>query len=49
MVKTKNVGKRVVPCTFGGSSYYGLCDIGTCNNVIPYRFYLSIQDKLEHS
>jgi hypothetical protein len=39
MVKTKNVGKRVVPCTFGGSSYYGLCDIGTCNNVIPYRFY----------
>ena len=49
MVKAKNVGKPVLPCTFGGSSYYGLCDIGTTVNVIPYRFYFSIQDELEHS
>ena len=33
----------------GGSSYYGLCDIGTDVNVIPYGFYFSIQDELEHS
>jgi hypothetical protein len=49
MVKTKNVGKPVLPCTFGGYSYYGLCDIGITVNVIPYRFYLIIQDELEHS
>jgi hypothetical protein len=49
MVKGKNVGKPVLPCTFGGSSYYGLCDIRTTVNVIPYRFYFSIQDELEHA
>ena len=49
MFKAKNVGKPVLPCTFCGSSYYGLCDIGTAINVIPYRFYFSIQDELEHS
>jgi hypothetical protein len=38
MVKAKCVGKTVLPCTFGGSSYYGLCEIGTTVNVIPYRF-----------
>jgi hypothetical protein len=43
------VGKPILPCTFGGSSYYGLCDIGTAVNVIPYRFYFGIQDELEHS
>jgi hypothetical protein len=49
MVKAKNVGKPVMPCTFGGSSYYGLCDIGTVVNVIPYRFHFSIEDELEHA
>jgi hypothetical protein len=49
MVKAKGVGKPVLPCTSGGSSYYGLCDIGTSINVIPYRFYFGIQDELEHS
>lgn len=43
MVKAKNVCKPVLPCTFSGSSYYGLCDIGTTVNVIPYRFYFSIK------
>jgi hypothetical protein len=38
IVKAKTVGKLVLPCTFGGSSYYGLCEIGTTVNVIPYRF-----------
>jgi hypothetical protein len=27
MVKAKNVGKPILPCTFGGSSYCGLCDM----------------------
>lgn len=49
MVKSKNVGKPILPCTFGGSSYYGLCDIGTAVNVIPYRFYFSIQDELKQA
>jgi hypothetical protein len=35
MVKDTNVGTPVLPCTFGGSSYYGLCDIETAVNVIP--------------
>jgi hypothetical protein len=47
MVKAKNVGKPILPCTFGGSSYYGLCDIGTAVNVIPYIFYFNIQDELK--
>jgi hypothetical protein len=39
MVNAKKiVSKHVLPCTFGGSSYYGLCEIGTTVNVIPYRF-----------
>jgi hypothetical protein len=38
MVKAKNVGKPILPCTFGGSSYCGLCDIGTIVNVITYIF-----------
>jgi hypothetical protein len=45
-VKTKNVGKRILPCNFGESSYYGLCGIGTDVNVIPYEFYVDIQDEL---
>jgi hypothetical protein len=49
MVKATCAGKPVLPCTFGGSSYYGLCDIGTTINVIPLRFYYGIQDELEHS
>lgn len=49
MVKATCAGKPVLPCTFGGSSYYGLCDIGTAINVIPHRIYFSIQDELEHS
>jgi hypothetical protein len=49
MVKDKNVGNPGLTCTFGGSSYYGLCDIGTVVNGIPYRSYFSIQDELEQA
>ena len=46
-VKAKKVGKPILPCSFGGTSFYGLCDLGTGVNVIPYEFYLDIQDELE--
>jgi hypothetical protein len=46
-VSAKNVGKPILPCTFGESSYYGLCDIRNVVNVIPVVFYLDIQDELE--
>jgi hypothetical protein len=46
-VKAKNIGKPILPCTFGGTSHYGLCDLGTVVNVIPYEFYMDIQDELE--
>jgi hypothetical protein len=35
-VKAGNIGKPMLPCTFGGSSHYGLCDLGTAINVISY-------------
>ena len=28
-VKATNIGKPILPCTFGGSSHYGLCNLGT--------------------
>jgi hypothetical protein len=46
-VKAKNVDKPILPCTFGESSYYGLCDIKTAVNVTPFEFYLDMQDELE--
>jgi hypothetical protein len=45
--KAKNVGKHILHCTFGGSSHYGLCDLGTAVNVVPYELYMEIQDELE--
>jgi hypothetical protein len=41
-VKSKDVGKPLLPCSFGGVSYYGLCDAGSAINVIPYTFYQEI-------
>jgi hypothetical protein len=46
-VKSTNVGKPILHFTFGGSSHYGLCDLGIVVNVIPYEFYMEIQDELE--
>jgi hypothetical protein len=46
-VKSKNVGKPILPCTFGESSHYGLSYLGTIVNAIPYEFCMEIQDKLE--
>jgi hypothetical protein len=33
-VKARNIGKHILPCTFRGSSHYGLCDFDTAINVI---------------
>ena len=33
-VKSKDVGKPLLPCSLGGVSYYGLCDLGSTINVI---------------
>ena len=48
-VKPKEVGKPILPCTFGGTSYYGLYDIGKAVNVIPFNFYFKTQKELAHA
>ena len=45
-VQNKGFGKPVLPCSFGGSSYYGLCDIGSSINVNPYDLYLQIKSEM---
>jgi hypothetical protein len=37
------VGKPIISCAIGISSYHGLCDIGACISVIPYILYLEIK------
>ena len=39
----RSFGRPVLPCSFGGTSYYGLCDLGSSINVIPYELYLKIK------
>ena len=38
--KNRGYGKPALPCSFGGSSYYDLCDFGVSINIIPYELYL---------
>lgn len=45
-IKAKDTGKLVLPCSYGSTSYYGLCDIGSSFNVIPYTLYAKIQDDI---
>lgn len=45
-VKTTDTGKPVVPCSFGRTSYYGLCDMGSSINVIPYTLYIKLRDEI---
>ena len=35
------VGKPVISCSIGTSSYHGLCDIGASISVIPYSLYFA--------
>ena len=41
----RSFGRPVLPCSFGGTSYYGLCDLGSSINVIPYELYPKIKNK----
>ena len=41
------VGKPVISCTIGTSSYHGLCDIGASISVIPYSLYLEIKPDID--
>jgi hypothetical protein len=45
-IKAADTGKPVVPCSFGSTSYYGLCDIGSSINVIPYTLYTKLHDEI---
>ena len=42
----RSFGRPVLPCSFGGTSYYGLCDLGSSINVIPYELYLKIKNEI---
>ena len=42
----RSFGGPVLPCSFGGTSYYGLCDLGSSINVIPYELYLKIKNEI---
>jgi hypothetical protein len=46
MAKGKDFGKPVLPCSFGGVSYYGLCNLGSVINGIPYFLYEEIQNDI---
>ena len=41
------VGKPVISCSIGTSSYHGLCDIGASISVIPYSLYLKIKPHID--
>ena len=41
------VGKPIISCSIGTSSYHGLCDIGANISVIPYSLYLEIKPDID--
>ena len=41
------VGKPIISCSIGTSSYHGLCDIGSSISVIPYSLYLEIKPDID--
>ena len=45
--KTARVGKPIISCAIGTSSYHGLCDIGASISVIPYTLYLEIKPDID--
>ena len=42
----RSFGRPILPCSFEGTSYYGLCDLGSSINVIPYELYLEIENEI---
>jgi hypothetical protein len=45
--KTTRVGKPIISCAIGMSSYHGLCNIGASISVIPYKLYLEIKADID--
>ena len=41
-----DIGKPVVPCSFGITSDYGMSDMGSSINVIPYTLYAKLRDEI---
>jgi hypothetical protein len=41
------VGKPIISCAIGTSSYHGLCDIGASISVIAYTLYLEIKSDID--
>jgi hypothetical protein len=41
------VGKPIISCAIGTSSYHGLCGIGASISIIPYTLYLEIKADID--
>lgn len=41
-MKGKVLGKPILSCSFRGTSYFGLCDLGSPATIIPYSLYAKI-------
>jgi hypothetical protein len=41
------VGKPIISCAIGTSSYHGLCDIGASISIIAYTIYLEIKSDID--
>ena len=46
LIKSREYGKPLLPCSFGETSYYGLCDLGSTINLISNTFYHKILDEI---
>jgi hypothetical protein len=44
---TTRVGKPIISCAIGTSSYHGLCDIGASISIITYTLYLEFKADIE--
>jgi hypothetical protein len=44
---TAKVGKPIISCAIGTSSYHGFCDIGASISVISYTLYLGIKADID--
>jgi hypothetical protein len=44
---TARVGKPIISCAIGTSSYHGVCDISASISVIPYTLYLEIKADID--
>ena len=45
-IKAADISKPIVPCSFGSTSYFGFCDIGSSINVIRYTLYTKLHHEI---